>query len=78
MAGHFTNAFIAIGVCLTVVTLMPAVYFYIKYSDESVKENPYTLDLSKPELHDSDSHHKLDQRLLNNGRELNDVDLSEY
>ena len=57
---------------------MPAVYFYIKYSDESVKENPYTLDLSKPELHDSDSHHKLDQRLLNNGRELNDVDLSEY
>ena len=58
--------------------LVPVFYFYLKYSDESVNENPYTLDLSRADLVSSDSHYKLEQRLLNQDREMNDVDLSEY
>ena len=58
--------------------LVPVFYFYLKYSDESVNENPYTLDLSRADLVSSDSHYKLEQRLINQDREMNDVDLSEY
>lgn len=62
---------------ITIVSVLPAIYYFIKNQNEPENHDPYTLDLAKNPLADPDSVMHLRQN-LHADRELQDIDQSEY
>lgn len=62
---------------ITIISVLPAIYHYLKNQEEPENHDPYTLDLAKNPLADPDTLMHL-RRNLHAERELHEVDHSEY
>lgn len=66
VGGKFSFLFIILGLCITAGILYPTISFYLKYKDDPVNEDPYTVD---PE-HNVEVQQHMEMHLLMNEEEL--------